>query len=104
VSAAAAQVRRALIDTDPGIDDLLALAFAAASPELRIAAITTVAGNAPLSAVHENAARFCSLAGIEVPLVTVMASLDNLGKGAAGQAVQNMNLMLGFEPAAGLRC
>lgn len=43
-------------------------------------------------------------AGIEVPLVTVMASLDNLGKGAAGQAVQNMNLMLGFEPAAGLRC
>ncbi len=43
-------------------------------------------------------------AGIEVPLVTVMASLDNLGKGAAGQAVHNMNLMLGFEPAAGLRC
>jgi len=42
--------------------------------------------------------------GIEVPLVTVMASLDNLGKGAAGQAVHNMNLMLGFEPAAGLRC
>ena len=26
----------------------------------------------------------------------VVAALDNLGKGAAGQAVQNMNLMLGF--------
>lgn len=40
----------------------------------------------------------------EVPgLVTVVAALDNLGKGAAGQAVHNMNLMLGLEPHAGLR-
>ena len=31
------------------------------------------------------------------------ARLDNLGKGAAGAAVQNMNLMLGLEPLAGLR-
>jgi N-acetyl-gamma-glutamyl-phosphate reductase len=38
------------------------------------------------------------------PVVTVVAALDNLGKGAAGQAVQNMNLMLGFEQATGLRC
>ncbi len=30
------------------------------------------------------------------------AVLDNLGKGAAGAAVQSMNLMLGLEPAAGL--
>jgi len=30
------------------------------------------------------------------------ARLDNLGKGAAGAAVQNMNLMLGLEPLAGL--
>ena len=32
----------------------------------------------------------------------VIAALDNLVKGAAGQAVQNMNLMLGFEEALGL--
>ena len=32
----------------------------------------------------------------------VMALLDNLGKGASGQAVQNMNLMLGLDSAAGL--
>jgi N-acetyl-gamma-glutamyl-phosphate reductase len=31
-----------------------------------------------------------------------MAVLDNLGKGASGQAVQNMNLMLGLEPSSGL--
>lgn len=33
----------------------------------------------------------------------LLALLDNLGKGASGQAVQNMNLMFGFEEGAGLR-
>jgi N-acetyl-gamma-glutamyl-phosphate reductase len=32
----------------------------------------------------------------------VLTAIDNLGKGAAGQAVQNMNLMLGYDEAAGL--
>jgi N-acetyl-gamma-glutamyl-phosphate reductase len=32
----------------------------------------------------------------------VVSVTDNLGKGAAGQAVQNMNLMFGFEETAGL--
>jgi inosine-uridine nucleoside N-ribohydrolase len=62
------RARRVLIDTDPGLDDLLALALACASPELRVAALTSVAGNAPLDAVSENAARFCALAGLDVPL------------------------------------
>jgi N-acetyl-gamma-glutamyl-phosphate reductase len=35
--------------------------------------------------------------------VVVVSCLDNLGKGAAGQAVQNMNGMMGFEETAGLR-
>ena len=34
--------------------------------------------------------------------VTVTALFDNLGKGASGAAIQNMNLALGVEPAAGL--
>ena len=34
--------------------------------------------------------------------VIVFAALDNLVKGAAGQAVQNMNLMFGFEERDGL--
>ena len=33
---------------------------------------------------------------------TVTALFDNLGKGASGAAVQNMNLMLGFDETAGL--
>jgi N-acetyl-gamma-glutamyl-phosphate reductase len=35
--------------------------------------------------------------------VVVMASIDNLVKGASGQAVQNMNIMLGLDESAGLR-
>ncbi len=34
----------------------------------------------------------------------VVSVIDNLVKGAAGQAVQNMNLMLGFEETEGLLC
>ena len=33
----------------------------------------------------------------------VIAAEDNLGKGAAGQAVQNANLQLGLDETAGLR-
>ncbi|RLA24214.1 MAG: N-acetyl-gamma-glutamyl-phosphate reductase [Gammaproteobacteria bacterium] len=35
--------------------------------------------------------------------VVVLSVIDNLVKGAAGQAVQNMNLMFGLEEAAGLK-
>lgn len=42
---------------------------------------------------------FGSPAGDQVRL---MAMLDNLGKGASGAAVQNLNLMLGLDEAAGL--
>jgi N-acetyl-gamma-glutamyl-phosphate reductase len=33
----------------------------------------------------------------------VVCALDNLGKGAAGQAVQNANLVLGLDETTGLR-
>ncbi len=35
--------------------------------------------------------------------VIMMGAMDNLVKGAAGQAVQNMNLLFGFDEAEGLR-
>lgn len=35
-------------------------------------------------------------------MVVVLSVIDNLVKGAAGQAVQNMNIMFGFEEIAGL--
>src|SRR5256884_3979284 len=36
------------------------------------------------------------------PRLTVIAAIDNLVKGAAGQAIQNMNVMLGLPATAGL--
>lgn len=48
---------------------------------------------------------FCDI-GVEVNEVTntviVTSAIDNLIKGAAGQAVQNMNLIFGFDETAGL--
>jgi N-acetyl-gamma-glutamyl-phosphate reductase len=34
--------------------------------------------------------------------IIALGAIDNLGKGAAGQAIQNANLMLGLDPATGL--
>ncbi len=44
-----------VIDTDPGVDDALALALAFASPELTVRAVTTVAGNVDLETGTANA-------------------------------------------------
>jgi len=51
------------------------------------------------------ATNFCELAFVldrRSQTLVVLTAIDNLGKGAAGQAVQNLNLMLGFDEAAGL--
>ena len=37
------------------------------------------------------------------PLVVITSAIDNLVKGASGQALQNMNLMLGLPETAGLQ-
>ena len=37
------------------------------------------------------------------PLVVITSAIDNLVKGASGQALQNMNVMLGLQEAAGLK-
>jgi N-acetyl-gamma-glutamyl-phosphate reductase len=42
------------------------------------------------------------VAGVSTPLLQVVAAIDNLRKGAAGQAVQNMNLMYGLEETEAL--
>jgi inosine-uridine nucleoside N-ribohydrolase len=52
-----------IIDTDPGVDDALALLLAMRSPELTIEAITPVAGNVPLELTLPNALRMVELAG-----------------------------------------
>ena len=46
-----------IIDSDPGLDDALAIGLAAASPEIRLLAVTTVGGNADVTRCTENALR-----------------------------------------------
>ena len=54
---------RIILDTDPGIDDAIALLLALASPELELCGITTVSGNVGLPAATANALRVLELAG-----------------------------------------
>jgi len=56
-------VVRLLLDTDPGIDDALALFLALASPDVQLEAVTTVSGNVHVNATTRNALALLELAG-----------------------------------------
>jgi pyrimidine-specific ribonucleoside hydrolase len=81
------------IDTDPGIDDALALLLALASPEVDLRLVTTVHGNVDLAHTTDNALRVLHLAGrSDVPVAVgartslVVPQLERAGHvhGAAG--------------------
>src|SRR5438270_8662742 len=55
-------MRRIILDTDPGIDDALALFLALASPEVQLEAITTVSGNVDIAFTTYNALTLLELA------------------------------------------
>ena len=52
-----------IIDTDPGIDDAMAILYALASPELDVIGLTTVFGNAHTEVCTGNALRILDIAG-----------------------------------------
>jgi inosine-uridine nucleoside N-ribohydrolase len=54
--------RHLLIDTDPGIDDALAILLALNSPEASVEAVTTVAGNVSVDLATTNARRILAVA------------------------------------------
>jgi len=57
-----------LIDTDPGVDDALALLIAFSAPGVEVAALTIAAGNVGLDHTVANALKFCEVAGVDVPV------------------------------------
>lgn len=86
--------RRIIIDTDPGIDDAMAIFFALASPELEVVALTTVFGNAHTSVCTDNALRLLEIAertdipvaeGAHAPLVMRFRGPADFVHGANGQ-------------------
>jgi inosine-uridine nucleoside N-ribohydrolase len=65
----AAAPHRIIIDTDPGVDDALAILLALRSPELQVEAITPVAGNVGLEFTLPNALKLVEIAGrTDVPV------------------------------------
>jgi N-acetyl-gamma-glutamyl-phosphate reductase len=83
-----AELRAALAAAYPGSG------FACLLPDGRWPATASVAGS--------NGAHLQAAADTRAGRAVVVAAIDNLGKGAAGQAIQNANLMLGLPEAAGL--
>ena len=70
-----------IIDSDPGLDDALAIGLALARPELDVLAVTTVGGNADVRHCTENALRLLHAYGRDdVPVA----------EGAAGPIVGNV--------------
>lgn len=57
-----------LIDTDPGVDDALALLMAFNDPDHQIVGLTIAAGNVGLEHTVRNALKLCEVANMEVPV------------------------------------
>jgi inosine-uridine nucleoside N-ribohydrolase len=55
--------KKIIIDTDPGIDDAMAILFAFNSPELEIVGLTSVFGNVHTALATQNALRLAEFAG-----------------------------------------
>ncbi|MBU9844560.1 nucleoside hydrolase [Rahnella ecdela] len=60
--------QRIIIDTDPGVDDAIAIWLALASPELDVLGITVVAGNVALKDTVRNACKIVALSGKTIPV------------------------------------
>lgn len=75
--------RPIIIDTDPGIDDAVAILLALAAAELEVLGLVAVAGNLPLAATARNARAIVELAGR--PEVPVFAGCPRpIGPGGSG--------------------
>ena len=60
--------RRIILDVDTGSDDAVAILLAALSPEIKLEAVCSVAGNKPIENTTENTLRVLELLGSDVPM------------------------------------
>lgn len=61
-------MHKVIFDTDPGIDDAMALLFLHASPEVELLGITTTFGNGTIETTTRNSLYLAERFGIEVPV------------------------------------
>lgn len=63
--------KQVIIDTDPGIDDAIAIFLALAAPELDVVGLTTVFGNCAVNVATRNALALLEIAGRgDIPVAT----------------------------------
>ena len=90
----------------PGRPSLAAVEETLAAAYADSALISVASGDVAAVTIEENSGtdrmtlRVCGNA--DSGQVRLIATLDNLGKGAGGAAVQNLNIMAGLDPLAGL--
>ena len=61
-------LHKVIFDTDPGVDDAMALYYALAHPDLDVVGITTTFGNVTVEQASANALYLCALAGRNIPV------------------------------------
>jgi len=61
-------MKKVIIDTDPGIDDAIALSYALNHPDLDLLALTTIYGNVSVELATQNALRLCELNNTTIPV------------------------------------
>ncbi len=93
-----ARLAAAEVSTDE-LREALAQAYAA---EPFVTVLPAGGWPATASVAGSNGAQLQVAADDRAGRAVVVAAIDNLGKGAAGQAIQNANLMLGLPETAGL--
>ena len=65
--------RKIIIDTDPGIDDAMAIFFAFQAPQLEVLGLTTTFGNVSVDLATQNAIRLTEIAKVNVPVAKGVA-------------------------------
>jgi len=65
--------RKVIFDTDPGVDDAMALYYALAHPEVDVVGITTTFGNVTVEQAAINALYLTAIAGVDVPVTQGVA-------------------------------
>ena len=66
--------RKVIFDTDPGVDDAMALYYALAHPGIEVVGITTTFGNVTVQQAATNALYLTAIAGVDVPVTQGVAT------------------------------
>lgn len=91
--------KKIIIDTDPGVDDAMAILLALKSPELEVVGLTTIFGNVYTDLATQNALRLLEFAGrpdipvahgAEAPLIAPLEAVADFVHGRDG--LGNINL------------